>query len=231
MLVLTTTAFHSLNSTDGQYKVPPIYKLMEVASLWDLMAEDYEPSREKDGTWLDVGFRAKYGMTIAYASLDILETTFETPVFLRGPHGETMNYQSKTSFGYYNPEFISRLKSSIKTILEIPAYRRVVKKVYDQHLKGMANTYHEAYSIFEEPGYLEDLQCIYLRQMAEPEGVNNIDFAEEFRSFADRLSNGPEKYDFYEAHTAPSFWLRRSIDGTADDIYAVLDMVIKNLEQ
>ena len=78
---------------------PSVFKIMEVTYLWDLLAMNYEPNRERDDTWLDVGLRSKYAMAKNYASLSILEETFDEDVFLRGPHQGDMDFNSTTSFG------------------------------------------------------------------------------------------------------------------------------------
>ena len=39
------------------------------------------------------------------------------------------------------------------------------------------------------------------------------------------------KSDVYEAFTAPSFWVRRSIDGTDDEFIALLEMVVNHFEE
>ena len=208
-----------------------IYKLMEVTFLWDLLKEGYEPVRERDDTWLDVGFRSKYAMVKQYASLAMVEAAFDCPVFIRGPHNGEMNFNDKTSFGYYNPEFVSKLQSSVQSALNNAVFRQAIKQLYQQHLKSMAHTYLNAYSHLNKDGdYLRNLQSQYLMQMASPQGTNTGSFQEEFRDYAEALEKS-QKADVYEGFTAPAFWLRRSLDGTDAQLFELLDMIVKELEK
>ncbi|MCR9287069.1 MAG: hypothetical protein NXI23_06715 [Bacteroidetes bacterium] len=228
-LLLTATAFIPIKQS--QNTDPTIYKLMEVTYLWDLLKEGYEPIWDRDDTWLDVGFRSKYAMAKNYASLEMIEAAFGCPVFLRGPHVGEMDFNSKTSFGYYNQEFIFRLQSSIQAAFNNPIYKNVFKRVYQQHLESMAKTYHDAYIyLHADMENLQYLQNQYLYLMARPGGMDGGSFQENFRDFAESLERS-QQADVYEAFTAPAFWLRRSIDGTSDQLFEIVDMVIKEMEK
>lgn len=229
--LLGATAFVSTNPALTKSNDPAVHKLMEVSYLWELLQVGYEPTRERDATWLDVGFRSKYGMAKKYASIEMIESAFGCPVFVRGPHQGDMDFNSKTAFGYYNPVFISKLTTSIKTALAQPLFKKVIKSVYDNHLKSMANTYHRAYDyLHQDAAYLQNLQSRYLSMIASPAGTANGALQEEFRSFAEQLEKA-EQSDVYEGFTAPAFWLRRSIDGTDQALFDLLSMVIQAMEQ
>lgn len=210
---------------------PPMFKLMEVAYLWDLLADTYEPNRERDDTWLDVGFRSKYAMAKNYASIGMLENTFGTNVFIRGPHGEDMDFNSNTSFGYYNPEFIAQLHMYIEETLTNPTYKKVAQSLYQKHLKGMANAYHKGYKyLHSKKGNLSYLKTEYLMGITSPKGIDTGSFQESFRRFAEGIEKS-DGLDVYEGFTAPAFWLRRSIDGTDKQLFDLLEMVISELEE
>ena len=229
-ILLSGSAFLSSTHNKQLYPDPAVYKIMEVTYLWNFLHEGYEPDYDNDGTWLDVGFRSKYAKAKKYASLEMLEIAFGSPVFVRGPHTDKMNYESNTSFGYYNPEFISSLEAAITTALANPKFKIVAKRIYDQHLASMAKTYHASYTFLQdEHDYVEELEARYLREMARPDGVPPLYIQEEFRTFAENLEREKEA-DIYEAFTAPSFWLRRSIDGTAPQLFSLLERVMKEME-
>lgn len=231
VLFLTATAFLPADQQSTTDTNPSVYQLMEVTFLWDLLHDGYEPVMERDDTWLDVGFRAKYAMAKKYASIEMVEAAFGCPVFLRGPHDGEMNFNSTTSFGYYNPEFITRLQTSVQTALKHPLYNEVFKSVYQKHLESMARTYRDAYlHVNKDANYLVRLQDRYLRQMASPNGTDNGSFQEEFRGYAEALEKS-QGADVYEGFTAPAFWLRRSIDGTAAPLFELLNMVMKEMEK
>lgn len=207
-----------------------IFKIMEVGYLWELLDANYEPIRERDDTWLDVGLRSKYAMAKDYASLSLLEEAFDEDVFIRGPHAGDMDFNSTTSFGYYNPRFIEKAHQAIDDALRNPMFKKVAKPLYEKHLKSMAHTYQDAYSYVQKQDAMRSkLINDYLLAMASPEGVTDGSLQESFRDYAETLEK-EQKADIYEAFTAPSFWVRRHIDGTADDFSNLLNMVVGHME-
>lgn len=236
------TAFTPSKMQQNSNANPIVYKLMEIGYMWNFLSEAYEPVKERDDTWLNVGLRSKYATAKKYASLEIIETTFETPVFVRGPHNGEMNFNSKTSFGYYNPAFISKLKSNIEVALKHPLFKSVIKQTYDQYFKSTALTYMDAYRFLNDnPEKLTALKTKYLLEIAKPGGTSKGSFQEEFRAYADNgyFLNDTERKeyetknpnaDWYEKVSAPSFWLRRSIDGTSQQFFELLDMIVVKME-
>lgn len=209
---------------------PATYKVMEMAFLWDLLKDGYEPDRNRDDTWLDVGLRSKYAMAKKYASIEIIENTFGVPVFVKGPHKGYMNFNSTRSFGHYNPAFISKLRSSLETALQNPLYRKALQKVYTKHLKSMADTYHAAHIyLHKDPAYLQNLKTEYSSLISEGSGTIDGSLQEKFRSFAEDLERN-QKGDVYEGFTAPAFWLRRSIDGSSSQLFDLLKLLQKEFE-
>ena len=208
-----------------------VFKIMEVTYLWDLLANNYEPNREQDDTWLKVGLRSKYALAKNYASLSILEETFDEDVFLRGPHHGDMDFNSTTSFGYYNPQFIAKVQDALDAALKNPVFKKVAEPFYAKHLQSMAHTYKDAFSYLKQnPDIKNRMMDEYIKMVAQPEGTTAGSLQEHFRTFAEALESGPRKADVYEGFTAPSFWVRRSIDGTDDDFIQLLEMVIEHFE-
>ncbi len=227
-LLILATAFTNSTTTATE---PGVFKIMEVTHLWDLLKSNYEPDRERDGTWLEVGLRSKYAMAKNYASLSILEETFDEDVFLRGPHQGEMDFNSTTSFGYYNPQFIAKAHDAIATALKNPVFSKVAEAFYTKHLRSMAHTYYSGFLYLEQnPEIRQDLINEYVLMVAQPGGAGDGSLQEHFREFAEELEKGPQKADVYEAFTAPSFWVRRHIDGTADDFIKLLELVVGHFE-
>lgn len=223
--VFTFCKTPALSSAD-----PKISKLLELTHQWKSLSKTYQPNHETDATWLNTGIRGKYAMAKKYASLKILESTFGTQVFLTGPHTNDLNFHSTTSFGHYNPAFINQLKESFKQALANPNYKRSMSAVYRSHLQRMANTYIDAYQhLNNDTKILESLKSKYTEEMTRPEGTLEGSFQETFRSYAEDLEkkNGA---DIYEAFTAPAFWLRRTMDGTASSWFELLKMVDSSLK-
>lgn len=219
----------------------PVYKVMEVAYLWELLLLNYENDYDRDGTWLEVGLRAKYAMAKDYASLSQVEAIFGMPVFLKGPHKKAMEYNSTTSFGHYNPAFIQQLETTFRLAMKHPNYREVLKKIYQNYLHSMALTYKDAYYfLHSNPSRLQELQETYSQQLEHPEGTLEGSLQEAFRAYADGdyfskeiqdQANALEDFEanWYEKVTAPAFWLRRSMDGTGEQWLELLELVMDKL--
>ena len=227
LLFLLATAFVPKKNDASETAV---YKLMEVTFLWDFLKANYEPQRERDDTWLDVGFRSKYAMAKRYASLELLQKAFGEPIFIVGPHDKSMNFNDKTSFGHYNPAFITQLEKAIETAAQDDFYAKTMKNVYETHLKSMAQTYHAAYlHLHENKKRLKKLKKEYIALIDQPEGTTEGSLQETFRDFAENLEKNKQG-DVYEGFTAPAFWLRRSIDGTDKQFFDLLEKVMKAMD-
>ena len=233
---LLATAFtrpSTISNSTAEPTEQSIFKIMEVTHLWDLLATYYEPNRERDDTWLDVGWRSKYAMAKNYASISILEETFEEDVFLRGPHHGDMDFNSTTSFGYYNPRFLEKVQLALDYALSNPIFSKVAEPIYKKHFQSMAHTYYDAFLYMEQnPKIREQLKSDYIMSMAQAGGTTEGSLQEKFRGYAEALekSTRPTKADIYEAFTAPSFWVRRYIDGTEDDFMKILELVVGHFE-
>ena len=223
---ISTTSFKSQQHT----KVAPlVYKIMEVTYLWGLLDSSHEVNRETDDTWLDVGLRHKYAIAKKYISLELLEELTGTKVFNRGPHGSTLDFNSTYSFGYYNPMFLQILRENIATALENPTFKTVAAKAFIQYFERAANTYRNAYLYLQaNPEELQRVRRNYLEIIAQPQGTTKGSLQEVFRGYSDDAVK-KDKEDWYESVTAPSFWVRRSIDGTDEQLFDILDMLIDEL--
>ncbi len=215
----------------------PKGKLTQVTSMWNGLKQGYSPDKSRDGTWLDVGFRSKYAMAKKYASIKMVEAAFGMPVFKKGPHKGDMDFNNKSSFGHYNPEFIEKLRMTIEDdILADPKLKAEFKKIWKSDLESMARTYLEAgMFVMDDQDRLKELQKKYKAAMK----TGNGSMMKEFSDFAENgykdlhpsyKKKNPNR-DEYEAISAPAFWVRRSIDGTDSQLLGMLDMIIKEMER
>lgn len=142
-----------------------------------------------------------------------------------------MNYNSTTSFGKYNPSFLCEMTENYQYAREyFPFFKKIIQPLYDKHLKGMAHTYYDAYLYLNrDRESLEDLQTQYLSDVFAEGGTTNGSMQEIFRDYAEALEQN-KGADYYEAVTAPAFWLRRSIDGTDELFIEMLEMLMKDFD-
>lgn len=229
LFLFSATAFTTKQITTNRSTDPAVFKLMEITYLWDLLKAGYEPDKDRDDTWLDVGFLSKYAMAKKYATLEIVEAVFGEKIFLSGPHGNDMDFNSTKSFGHYNPAFISNLQRTVETALANPTFKQAMKTLYHQELKDMAQVHFDGYIyITQNAQYMHLMQEKYIAEMNKSGGMDINQFTNNFRDFA--LYEEQKKLDVYEGFNASTFWLRRMMDGTIEPIITLHIMVMKALD-
>ncbi|MFT5765053.1 MAG: hypothetical protein ACI8X3_002489, partial [Saprospiraceae bacterium] len=203
---------------------PAIFKLMETAGLWNLLKTNYD-----DEYWVNVGFRAKYEMAKKYASIQLLEAAFGEKVFLSGPHTTDMNFYSNNSFGHYNPAFISSFRSAWETATAIPKFKEALKSLYYDNFQEIGTAYFNAYKfINQNPKLLEAIEAKYINGMNSNGGLDFNNFNNYFNSFSGLEEQ--KGLNVYQSYNAPSFWIRRSIDGTASQLYELQLIIMQTFE-
>ncbi|MGN7611053.1 hypothetical protein ACQZV8_03100 [Magnetococcales bacterium HHB-1] len=181
------------------------------------------PEQGLRGLYLRFGFRP-----------GLLEPLVGLPLYVHGPHmGGEINFFSQT-FGYHNRPFILRLEVLFNQILNHTLLRDRVEGFYQQHLARIAHAYYAVYKIFFKEKNRDRIEAIikkYQQQISEkntdPKAFGNYPY-EEFFEVAHKLEK--EGYDGYEAMTAGSFWIRRTIDGTDKDWFRLLKRVLEKID-
>lgn len=189
--------------------------MKDAMTAWDAKkAELGEPSRDEDGTWLDVGVRYKYAVLKEFVNIRNLERVTGHKVYVKGPHDTDLNYDSD-KIGYYNPDFLRSVSSSLTVSITNEAFNKVAQKFYDSQLKQMTRTYYRAYT--------------HVNNNANAV-VDDNDYydVENFRSYAD--SEEKAGYDWYESIVAPAFWVRRKKDGTDMQFLGLITMVLEKYD-
>ncbi|MCO6474973.1 MAG: N-acetylmuramoyl-L-alanine amidase [Phaeodactylibacter sp.] len=176
----------------------------------------------------EVGVRGRYAILKPLLNPAILEKIFGEKVFRSGPHrGAELNYRSDESFGRYNPAFLRKLYSTLSTLSRSELITGQVQGLYDREFRKVLRTFYQAYEVGANR---EDIQKEYLSRMENPaqgltRGGSMNFFEEQFSDF----STNPPYYD-PEAVMAAGFWLRRSIDGTADEFYQLLQLTLRTFD-
>lgn len=197
---------------------------------WDEAKAEADLSYENIHSWLpERGIRGRYEIAQKVLSKAILENILGENAFLNGPHENGINYNSRT-FGYYNPAFLNKLKGQLVALYSNKIFVSSAQSFYDRELKQYLRTYYLAYEVGANNKAIRDGYIAILSKgtQSTPESSfldePSYFLQESFRNFAD--SAAAEGYDEYEAFTCPGFWVRRSIDGTADEFYELLTMTI-----
>lgn len=197
---------------------------------WEDLRFSTDLSYESIHSWLpESGIRGRYQIAKKVLSKSVLERIVGEKAFLSGPHESGINYDSR-DFGRYNPAFLTKLKGQLSTLYSNKIFIDKVQSFYDKELKQYLRTYYLAY---EAGANNQEVMDGYLALLSkEVKSIPQNAFLDEpsyylqesFREFAD--SAAAEGYDEYEAFTCPGFWVRRSIDGTADAFYELLVMTM-----
>jgi len=145
-------------------------------------------------------------------SLERLTELSQTAIFVKGPHtGGKINFDSRYEFGYYNIEFVKWLGDLVLAVKQNTTIRTATQPMYDKYLKKPARTYHQAYRFLEGAVDLEEVKKAYLNHIANrtlPQGyIHSFDKI-------DQIELQRTGHDFWHAHTALGFWVRRAIDKT-----------------
>lgn len=175
------------------------------------------------------GLRALYCHVRDIFSYGHIEELAGMPVFLSGPHGDGKLLVREHTFGHYNPEFIDWVVEELLPQTTDGVYLAATQPIYDAYIRRMARAYHRIFvglshnlpHFDQERQYLLDMiagrrDWSYLGarwQAGNIRGILGVDLA-------------AEDLNWYHADTAIRFWQRRSIDGTADKMFAALEDVM-----
>ncbi len=219
-----TSSPTKVTNTILQYKIKEAFRLWESrsANVSSNFYDEYE-------TWIETGLRYNYGILSDIASIEILENAVGEKIFLSDTHKDGLNFYATQSFGYYNPDFLTKAKTVIAYSLDNDNnFKRLGKYVYDRQLKHIARTYYDSYVFLQaNEAFAKNVQSDY--ELAMKQGSNAGDFIQgAFSAFANTKEELGE--DWYVANTAPGFWIRRRIDGTANQIFDILTIVMQALD-
>ena len=158
-------------------------------------------------------------------------------IFLSGPHLNDMNFDSYDKFGYYNPIFLKKLHKKIKLLISNDAFIKSTQDIYNEKFKNTLRVYflslnmldhinYKTFGKYDWDRYVEE----YLDVISKPPSnymVSNY-FDENFRSFAESIKN--EGYNFSEGLTFPGFWIRRKIDGTDEEFFELINLILNKYD-
>ncbi|AXG69099.1 hypothetical protein KORDIASMS9_01318 [Kordia sp. SMS9] len=202
---------------------------------WDNTVSAIDFYKEVPETYIpESGVRGRYALYDQFFSIATLETIVGESVFLKGPHTTSPNYKSDKAFGYYNPLFIKKLEDNLRFVFKNKTFVKGLQAHYDSNLKKYIRTYYLSYKVAANN---QEIMNGYLDAIADPEKHDYMNgrikgpsfyLQEKFRDFAE--SQEKNGYDVYEAFTCPGFWIRRSIDGTADEFYEVLKLTLETFD-
>ena len=174
------------------------------------------------------GMRIFYCHLKAYYSYQDVVKASHIPVFRKGPHTrEKLNLNSRYDFGYYNKDFVIWLKDYLIIASRDPVFKSATQALYDKYVKPLASTYHRTFEeLSKDSQYYKGETDKYLG-FIENRTLGEY-YADNYYEFKDLYKHG---YNGNVVKTAVLFWFRRKIDGTHDEFFDALDVLVQTYSQ
>ena len=162
------------------------------------------------------------------------------PIFSSGPHGAgRLVLDAPDSFGHYNREFVIRIRRILLPAGRDDAFRAATQSAYDGSIRPLARVFFVTYNkLKSNPAYRDQEVRDYRARLASgPAGAHSYEKYFYFMNPGFFNNQGDESYlmdhgfdggwNGNAVKTAVAFWIRRSVDGTADEFYAGLVSLLK----
>ena len=163
-------------------------------------------------------------------NLDKIRFLAPFKIFSSGPHKSKFNWSSK-QFGHYNPEFIRWASDNLIPGADDPIFRAATQSIYDVHLKTLAHAYCSSYqALHHDPEALNTLKTDYLERLSRGD-TDDFFSGEMFDQYSSAMRVlKPGLFGLY-SHVAAPFWIRREVDGTADEFIRGIRKVLKTYDK
>ncbi|RMA64390.1 nSTAND1 domain-containing NTPase [Ulvibacter antarcticus] len=144
-------------------------------------------------------------------------------VFLSGPHEKGIRYY-ENDFARYNPEIVEWISNNMIPDGTDAEFQQLTQRVYNKHLKILAEAYIRSYVLLKKDSlFVEKQKAAYLEHL-ESGNPYNFFRNKQYRYYFNTMDKiKPGAFPYYSKEAA-GFWIRRNIDGTADEFY---DLLIK----
>ncbi|MCB1189712.1 MAG: SH3 domain-containing protein [Leptospiraceae bacterium] len=172
------------------------------------------------------GIRSFYCHILSFISYADFQNLAGIPIFKQGPHTiDSLVLDSTDSFGYYNKDFAVKIRNLL--IPDNNIFRSATQEIYNKYVQSLARIHYVTYQkLNNNKNYLNQEKRLYLKLIHEKKLVAY--YYEKYYSFMDEgfftnqnkngyYANGG--YDGNVVKTATAFWIRRHIDGTAEEFY------------
>jgi len=185
---------------------------------------------EESSTWLpELGIRGKYYANRKTLSILKIADVVGVPLFVSGPHKKKMNYSSQDDFGHYNPAFLKRTLKLLTKTLKDKQFIKNAQPLYNNVFKSYVRCYWNSYrKVILDKAIKTEFISNYLSLMEEGRDAG-FEIQQAFSDIAaEAEANG---LDWYEYTVTATFWLRRAIDGTDEEFYNLLKLVMSKFDK
>ena len=188
--------------------------------------------------FVDGGVRNIYCRVKPFLDYQKLKKISGLPVFVKGPHTNSLNLDAN-EFGYYNKHFVIWLRENINLGSKDFEFKKITQPLYDKYIRETARAFYETHIVlFADQSDLELVKKDYLTQISNPSSDYHYSaasyFGKKFIAQALDLFDGDEMVSQYGPPllftTAAGFWVRRSIDGTESEFFALLQDLLNTYD-
>lgn len=210
-------------------------RIKRIGVDWNHMQSNTNVDYEVVQSWVpEVGVRGRYFIAKEVMGKSVIEGIVGEKAFVSGPHAYGVSYTSNKDFGRYNPKFLTKLEQMLEKAFSNQMLVNQFQSVYDSQLQQYLRTFYLSYEVgANKKDIMKEYQNI-IKQETEASSEGQFLAApsnylqETFSGFSDEMS--AQGYDFFESVTCPGFWVRRSIDGTEDEFYSLLNLMIRTFD-
>lgn len=207
--------------------------LGQAVSSWSVLQKKTTQSYQSTGTlYPEFGVRGRYAILKPLINPAILEELVGEKVYRSGPHrGANIDYTDEEAFGYYNPAFLKKLLPTLTSLSDNKLFVKSTQGLYNREFRDVLRVFFQAYPVAANR---KDIQDGFLAILNMPRSSRKNPYAidayfnDVFSGFAREMEG--QGYDELEGYMAARFWVRRSIDGTADEFYRMLRLAIRTFD-
>jgi hypothetical protein len=203
------------------------------------------------------GVRKLYEGVKPIMNLGQLQELSPVAIFDSSPHTDAPNYESSAEFTYYNEDFVIWLREYGIPGAKDEAFRAETQAVYDDFLQDMAQAYYKVYFYLENHPNLAAYQREYVQLTTAQVPAEQIPFTQDhfttawgtreanyrpqtavdylhwrFSTYSNAFGQDPKNGGIgsYYADVACGFWLRRHIDGTSEEFFDLLVLLLQTYD-
>ncbi len=210
-------------------KHPPSKVATALSSAWSALASPPAPCLDMHDLIGGEGLRSLHCTLRGVLGVAELEAFAGIPAFLDGPHGQGDLRLHATRFGAYNPSMVAWVQDELLPDASDTDFIGRTQWIYDQSIRSMARAYHRSYVQLSHNLWHFDQERRYLVEMIDgrrPWASMGARFQEDTLRAVLDLDIRAERLNWYHVDTAIRYWQRRSIDGSADEVFHALESLL-----
>lgn len=188
------------------------------------------------------GMRSVYCHAKYFLDYKTLQDWVGEPVFVKGPHTKnTLMLEAPNYFGYYNPQFVTKLQH--KLIPTSPQAIAVTKPMYHKYVESLARIHYLTHQKWQKHPEELKREMLSYQSKVERDELPTYYYEKffyflnpEFFAYQDNpnylMNHGFDGgYSGNVVKTAAAFWVRRHLDGTADEFFTALTQLLNTYDK